>query len=441
MKKLLKGGRVINPQTQLDEPMDVLINGSVIEAIEKSIPASSADEVITLSPDQWVVPGLVDIHVHFRDPGRPDKETTATGAAAAITGGFTTVCIMPNTTPTLDSLSTLQYVNQAAERTGITIHAVAAVTKGLEGVEMTSMGSLYKNGAVAFTDDGHAVNSAAMMRKALEYSRMFNAPIVSHAQDMELSGNGVMHEGYYSTLLGLPGIPSVAESVMVARDIELARFTGGHVHFAHLTAKESVDLIRKAKAEGLNVTAETTPHNLTLTDAVVQDYDPNYKMYGPIRAEEDRQALVQGLLDGTIDAIATDHAPHTPEEKQQAFDEAPFGVIGLETALGIILTHFYHTGTLTASQVIHLMALGPAQAYRLKDCGTLEVGKRADITVIDPNLEWVVDPAEFKSNSRNTPFKGHLLKGKAIKVIAKGETLLSDAALNASSLQEVEALV
>lgn len=423
-KTLIQGGRVINPSTRTDEVLDVLINGEIVEAIEKNIPESSADEVIRLTPDQWVTPGLIDIHVHFRDPGRPDKENTLSGAAAAIEGGFTTVCVMPNTSPVIDSLSVLQYVQNAAKPTGITIHPVPAVTKGLEGQELTAMGGLVQNGAVAFTDDGRPISNSHIMRKALEYSKMFGVPIVSHAEDECLCGSGVMHEGYYSTLLGLPGIPSVAESVMVARDIELARFTGGHVHFAHVSAKESVDLIRKAKAEGVKITAETTPHYLTLTDAACAGYDPNFKMHGPLRAESDRQALVTAIQDGTIDAIATDHAPHTPDEKLLAFDEAPNGVIGLETSLGVMLTHFVHTGLLQPTELVYLMSTGPAQAYCLKEGGTLEVGKRADVTVIDANTEWVVDPAQFKSKSRNTPFKGMALKGKAVMVIAGGQTLL-----------------
>lgn len=422
MKKLLKGGRVINPATNTDEVLDVLIENDVIAAIEKNIPASQADEVIELSKDHWVVPGLVDIHVHFRDPGSPDKETTETGAAAAIAGGFTTVCVMPNTSPVIDSTHLVQYIYNQTKTTGIQIYPVAAVTRGLEGEEMTSIGTLAQQGAVAFSDDGKPVASANMMRKALEYAKMFDVPIVCHAEDCSLCGNGVMHEGYYSTALGLPGIPSVAESVMVARDIELARFTGGRVHFAHISSKESVDLIRKAKQEGVNVTAETTPHYLALTDACCQGYDPNFKMNGPLRAEADRQALLTAVQDGTIDAIATDHAPHTPDEKSLAFDEAPNGVIGLETSLGVMLTHLYHAKLLQPIELINLMSSRPAAIFKL-NAGNLSVGQRADVTVIDPNLEWTVDPAQFRSKSRNTPFKGHVLKGKAVLVFANGQQL------------------
>jgi dihydroorotase len=423
---LLKNGRVLNPATQTDAVMDVLLDGETVAAMGPNLTPGPEDQVIELTPDHWVTPGLVDIHVHFRDPGRSDKETTATGAAAAIAGGFTTVCIMPNTDPVIDNLQTIQYVNQQAQKsTQITIHPVAAATKGLAGEQLTPMGGLSANGAVAFTDDGHCLMNAKMMRLALEYATMLGKPFVCHAEDMNLSHKGCMHEGYYSTLLGLPGIPSIAESVIVARDIELARLTGGHVHFAHVNTKESVALIRQAKREGVRITAETAPHYLTLTDAAVTGYDPNFKMNGPLRAEADRQALIAGIQDGTIDAIATDHAPHTPDEKRQEFDKAPFGVIGLETSLGVMLTHFVHTGLITPMRLVELMAWGPAKALGLS-CGNLAVGQRADVTVIAPNAPWVVNPSEFKSKSRNTPFAGMHLQGRPAVVVAGGQVVLNN---------------
>lgn len=428
MKTLLKGGRVINPATNLDEVMDVLMEDGKITAIEKTIAETQADNVVALSPKHWVVPGLVDVHVHFRDPGSPDKENTESGAAAAIAGGFTTVCVMPNTSPVIDSTPMVQYIFNAAKATGIQIFPIAAVTRGLEGQEMTSIGTLLQNGAVGFSDDGKPIASANMMRKALEYSKMFDVPIVCHAEDCSLFGHGVMHEGYYSTLLGLPGIPSVAESVIVARDIELVRFTGGKVHFAHISSKESVALIRKAKAEGLPITAETTPHYLSLTDACCQGYDPDFKMNGPLRADSDQQALIEAVADGTIDVIATDHAPHTPDEKSMAFDCAPNGVIGLETSLGVMLTHFHHTKRLSPTEIVRLMATRPAVIFKLKESGNLAVGQRADVTVIDPELSWQVDPTQFKSKSRNSPFKGQTLKGKAIMTFANGQCLYQDEA-------------
>lgn len=424
-KLLLKGGRVINPDNKLNDVLDVLIVDGKIERLAPDIDTPEQAEVIQLTAEHWVTPGLIDIHVHFRDPGGSAKETTATGAAAAIAGGFTTVCIMPNTSPVIDSVPILEHVRHAGEQTGINILPVPAVTKGLEGKELSPMGTLYENGAIGFTDDGMPITNALMMRRALEYSKMFGVPIICHAEDTNLCGCGVMHEGFYATKLGLRGIPNSAESTMVARDILLAKETGGHVHFAHLSAKESIDLIRNAKREGLKITAETTPHNLTLTDEALQDYNPNFKMYAPLRSEADRQALIAGLQDGTIDAIATDHAPHTPEEKALTFDEAPRGVIGLETSLGVILTHFYKTALLTPEQIIRLMSTGPAAAYGLKNCGRLSVGECADVTVIDPNLTWTVDPMSFKSKSRNCPFNGHTLTGKAVMTIAKGNILMN----------------
>ncbi|MEB3286070.1 MAG: dihydroorotase [Vampirovibrionales bacterium] len=437
MKLLLKGGRVLMPalkneqasEKSMDALLDVLIEDGRITAIGDNLSESDVDTVIQLKKEQWVTPGLVDIHVHFRDPGQGSKETIATGALAAAAGGFTTVCMMPNTSPTIDSVSVLEYVEQAARKTKINVLTVPAVTKGLEGKELTAMGTLVSKGAVAFSDDGMPIESAGIMRKALEYAKMFGVAIVCHAEDPSLCGCGVMHEGYYSTRLGLPGIPSSAESTMVARDIELARQTGGHVHFAHLSCKESVALIRQAKKEGLNVTSETTPHNLALTDATICDYDPNFKMYGPLRAADDQAALIEGILDGTIDAIATDHAPHTPEEKLLTFNEAPRGVIGLETSLGVILTHFYHSGKLSALDVVRLMSTAAAECYGLKDAGILRQGMPADITVIDPELSWTVDPNRFFSKSKNCPFNGQTLQGKAILTIAKGEIVYDESGL------------
>jgi len=423
MKTLLQGARVICPSSKIDAVQDLLIEEGVIAQIGERLSTDGVDKVLSLKPDQWVIPGLVDVHVHFRDPGNSDKETTATGAAAAVAGGFTSVCVMPNTSPVIDSTPMILYLLNAARPTGIQIHPIAAVTKGLLGEEMTAMGTLKAHGAVAFSDDGRPVAKASMMRKALEYSKMFDLPIVCHAEDCSLFGNGVMHEGYYSTVLGLPGIPSVCESVIVARDIELVRYTGGRVHFAHVSSKESVSLIRKAKEEGLPVTAETTPHYLTLTDACCQNYDPDFRMNGPLRANDDQAALIQALIDGVIDVIATDHAPHTPEEKAMPFDCAPNGVIGLETSLGVMLTNFYHTGKLNPTELIRVMSSRPAEIFKLPEAGRLEVGARADIAIVDPDLEWTVDPVAFKSKSRNTPFKGQTLKGRATHTFAAGQLL------------------
>jgi dihydroorotase len=434
VKTLLKGGRVIDPATGTDTVTDVLIVDGRISAIGTALDAADVEQVVHLKDSQWVTPGLVDIHVHFRDPGRPDKETTESGANAAIAGGFTAVCVMPNTDPVIDTLQTFQYVKQAGDRTPIKQFIAPAVTKGMKGEELTEMGMLAAEGAVAFTDDGLCVMNPDRMRRALQYAAMFNLPIMCHAEDEHLSGHGCMHEGYVSTKLGLPGIPSASESVIVARDIELARMTGGHVHFTHMSTKESVALIRSAKADGLKVTADTTPHHLTLTDESVElsNYDPDFKMNPPLRESTDRDALIQALIDGTLDAVVTDHAPHTLDEKQLTFDSAPNGVVGLETALGLMLTHFFHSGKLSRLALIDRMSYGPAKILNLP-VGMLKVGELADITIVDPDLEWIVDPSTFQSKSRNTPFKGMPLRGKAIMVFTNGNCVLGEDRLSTSA--------
>ncbi len=426
MKTLLKGGRLINPSTQTDAVMDILIEDDVIRAIEPNISVQDATTVIQLTPEHWVTPGLVDLHVHFRDPGQSAKETTGTGSKAAAAGGYTSVCVMPNTQPVIDNLQTLDYVNNVIQNDAVIhVYPSAAVTKGQSGEELTEMISLVKRGVVAFTDDGHCVMNANIMQLALRYAAMVEVPIICHAEDTHLSAKGCMNEGYHATLLGLPGIPNTAESVIVARDIELARFTGGRVHFAHISTRESVDLIRRAKADGLQITAEVTPHHLVYTDAALSGYDTDFKMHPPLRAEVDRQALITGLLDGTIDAIASDHAPHTPDEKTLTMDHAPNGTMGLETSLGVILTHFYQNELLRPIEIIQRMSTQPAQCFNLP-AGELAVGMPADITVIDPNLCWTVDPKRFESKSRNSCFKGNNLIGKAIATFVAGQNVYAD---------------
>ncbi|MDX2084446.1 MAG: dihydroorotase [Candidatus Melainabacteria bacterium] len=426
MRILLKGGRVLDPATGLDQVADLLINNSQIEAIGANLPETDVDRVVRLNPNLWVTPGLVDIHVHFREPGQVHKETLATGAKAAVAGGFTSVCLMPNTQPTIDDLPSLEYLNLLArQQRPVNLYPVAAITKNIAGETLTEFGILQAHGAVAFTDDGHGLANSVRMRRALELVRPLGVPIICHAEDPNLSCDGCMNEGLTATLLGLPGIPNEAESVMIARDIQLVRRTGGRVHFTHVSCKESVDLIRQAKAEGLPVTMDVTPHHLTLTDRAVADmgYDTNLKMNPPLRSEADRQALIAALQDGTIDAIATDHAPHTPDDKSVTFDVAPCGVIGLETALGVILTHFYQTGLLSPLEIIRRMSTEPARLMQLP-AGTLAVGAAADVTVIDPSADWLVMPELFESKSRNCPFNGHMLKGKATMVFASGQCLL-----------------
>ncbi len=434
MKQLLKGGRVIDPSQNLDAVRDVLIEDDKILAIGENLDSAGVDEVVQLSPDYWVTPGLIDIHVHLREPGRVDKETIQSGTEAAIAGGFTAVACMPNTQPVLDNISTIEYVNTTAQRQArIPVYVVAAATKNIEGRELTEMADLKSRGAIAYSDDGHCIMDARIMRLVLEYTAMLDMPFICHAEDTCLSANGCMNEGYYSTLLGLPGIPNESESVIVARDIELAKMTGGRIHFAHISTWQSVEMIRKAKAEGLKITAETAPHYIALTDAALQAYDADFRMNPPLRAERDRQALIEGLQDGTIDAIATDHAPHTPDEKNNPVDQCPNGVIGLETSLAVVLTHLYHNGLLSALDVVDRMSTGPARCLNLPG-GTLKPGHRADITVIHPELKWTVEPGKFKSKSRNTPFKGQTLQGKAVKVYAAGRELILNDALPSTAL-------
>jgi len=424
---LLQGGRILDPATQTDRVGDVLVVDGRIAAIAPTITAEPNDHVMTLTPEHWVTPGLVDIHVHFRDPGQPAKETTLTGAHAAMAGGFTSVCIMPNTRPTLDNTHTLEYVQQAAQQTPVRIFPVCAVTEGLKGERITPMAQLAGLGSVAFTDDGLCVMNAQIMKQALDYSAQLDVPIMQHAEDHNLSGKPAMHAGHVACCLGLPGMSNAAESTIVARDIELARATGGHVHVCHISTQEAVELVHRAQAEGLKVTAEVTPHHLVLTEDALWGYDTDYKMCPPLRAEADRQAVVAGLIDGTIGAIATDHAPHTATEKARPFTQAPMGVVGLETAVGVVLTHLYHTNMMDALTLVSRMTWEPVQIMHLDrqqpGIGRLAVGELADITVIDPNASWVVDPTAFLSKSRNSCFKSMTLTGKPLTTIIAGQVV------------------
>ena len=371
-----------------------------------------------------VVPGLVDVHVHLRQPGREEAETIATGMRAAAAGGFTTICAMPNTTPAIDSPGLIEFVLAEAEKTPhpITVRPIAAVTRKREGKELTDFGELAEAGAVAFSDDGSPVADSYLMRKALEYAAWLKRPVVSHAEDPELARGGVMHEGFVATVLGLQGIPASAETVMVARDIELAAATGGHVHIAHVSTAGSVALIRSAKQRGIRVSCETCPHYISLTDDAVRHYRTSAKMNPPLRTTPDQIALIEGLIDGAIDAIATDHAPHTEWEKAAEFDQAPFGIIGLETALGVIATHLIATKKISWMRAIELMSAKPAELFGLPG-GVLAEGGPADVTIIDPDATWTVDAEHFASKSRNSPFIGHQLQSRVITTIARGHVV------------------
>jgi len=418
---LIKGGRIVDPATGIDRVADLLVKNGLVERISQPGERldSKAQEVIS-AQGKVVVPGLIDIHTHLREPGREDEETIVSGSLAAVAGGFTAVACMANTYPPIDSQEGVRFVLEKAKQANCHIYPIAAVTKGLKGEELTEVADLVKSGTVAISDDGNPVTRSQIMRRALEYSKIFDIPVISHCEDRDLSSGGVINESYTSTLLGLGGIPSVSEEIMVARDIHLAQFTQGRLHLAHLSTAGSIALVREAKGKGIRVTAEVTPHHLILSDELIrQSFDPNLKMNPPLREKKDIEALREGLADGTIDCIVTDHAPHSPEEKDVEFDAAPFGIIGLETSLGLILTELYHKGVLGLKDIISLMSTNPAQILGLKG-GSLKVGDPADITIIDLEKEWKVKPSQFKSKSRNTPFGGWILKGKAIATIVGG---------------------
>ena len=407
---LLKGGRVVDPSQQLDSIADVLIGDGRVEVIGPNLSAPDETDVIDVN-GKVVAPGLVDVHVHLREPGLEDAETVATGTLAAVAGGFTSVCAMPNTDPVTDNQAAVGFiVKQGAAAAAARVYPVGAVSLGQDGKRLAEFGELVSAGAVAVSDDGRPVVSSHLMRTALEYARTFEIPVADHCEDPALAVGGVMHEGVVSTRLGLRGIPAAAEEIMVARDILLAELTRGHVHLCHISTRGAVDLIHRGKERGVNISAEATPHHFTLTDAACDGYDTNAKVNPPLREQHDVDAVRRGLADGTIDVIATDHAPHHYEMKEREFDDAPFGIVGLETALGLAITELVEPGLLPLPKLIGRMSTEPARLFHLPG-GTLERGAPADIVVFDPGASWAVDPATFRSKSRNTPFAGRKLRG------------------------------
>jgi dihydroorotase len=370
-----------------------------------------------------VTPGFIDLHVHLREPGEEYKETIATGAAAAVAGGFTSVCAMPNTIPVNDNASVTRYIIEKAREAGLCeVYPVGAITRGSKGEELAEMAEMREAGAVAVSDDGRPVMNAQVMRHAMEYARDHGLVVVDHCQDLHLAAGGVINEGRYSTLLGLKGMSRAAEESHVARDIMLAELTGARAHIAHISTAAAVEMVRAAKQRGLPVTCEVTPHHLALTDRAVTDLDTNTKMNPPLRGEEDRAALIDAARDGVIDAIATDHAPHHADEKMLEYDRAPFGVVGLETALGVVVTQLYHASSIPLARIVEMLTAGPRRAFSLER-GTLEEGAVANITVFDPDGEWVVDPRSFRSKSRNTPFAGRRLRGKVVATFVGGKAV------------------
>lgn len=415
---LIKNGRVIDPSQQLDRVTNVLLRDGRVAGYDV---AEDGQDVVIDAAGKIVSPGLIDMHVHLREPGREEDETIKTGTAAALAGGFTSIACIPNTEPPIDTQATVEFVRQQAERAGnCNVFVVACVSKNREGKELAEIGQLVESGAVAFTDDGAPVYDAELLRRAYEYCLMFDKPILNHAEVLELTRGGVMHEGLASLKLGLVGMPAAAEEVMTGRDIILAEATGGRIHIMHISTAGSVELVRRAKRRGVRVTTEVCPHHFTLTDESLRSFDSNYKMSPPLRARSDMEACIQGLIDGTIDAICTDHAPHAAEKKMQELDRAPFGIVGLETCLGLVSTQLVAPGHLTWPQAIEKMTINPARVLAIKK-GTLAVGSDADVTVIDPDYEWLVDPDRFRSKSRNTPFGGRKLRGRADTVLVGGK--------------------
>lgn len=431
MDLLLKGGRVVDPSRDIDEFLDVLIRGGKIVEVGRDIPVQpsprdkEADIRIIPLNGFIVAPGLIDMHTHLREPGFEYKETIQTGSEAACAGGFTAVACMANTAPVNDSRSVTEFIRRkAAETNRIHLYPVAAITMNLEGKMLTEFRDLKEAGAVALSDDGRSVKDSALMRRALEYAFSIDLPVISHCEDSYLSAGGTMNESLFSTELGLTGIPNIAEDIMVARDIMLCEYTKSAVHIAHVSTEGAVRIIRAAKARGIRVSAETAPHYVTLIDEAIGDYDVNARVYPPLRREADVQALKEGLRDGTIDVIASDHAPHAATDKEVEFEMAATGLIGMETSLGLSL-RLLDEGVLSLGQLIMKMSTGPASVLKVPG-GTLAPGSPADVTVIDLNRSWTVDRERFRSKSRNTPFHGWTLKGKAVLTIKGGEVTYSD---------------
>ena len=425
-KRLLRGGHVVDPVNGRNGVFDLLIEDGRIARVGRDLPRDSADEVVDVPSGLLVCPGLIDMHVHLREPGQEHKETVATGAAAAAAGGFTAVACMPNTTPVNDNAGVTGYIlRKAAEANLVRVYPIGAVSRGQQGEQLADIAELKQAGCVAVTDDGRPVATALLMRRALEYTSMFDMPVIEHCEEQTLKADGVAHEGFQAATLGLRGIPGEAESIMALRDISLAELTGGAVHIAHMSARQTLDAVRYGKNRGTRVTCEVTPHHFVLTDEMLGApvaYDTNVKMNPPLRETADRDAMLQGIADGSVDVIATDHAPHHYDEKHVEFDHAPFGITGLETAVALCFDRLVHAGVIGIARLIELLSVNPARVLRVPG-GALSEGAPADISILAPDLAVTVSAARMRSKSKNTPFDGWKLRGGVAATIVGGRTI------------------
>src|SRR4051794_24335418 len=432
MKRLLKGGRVIDPAAGVDGECDILLDGDRIARTGRDLPLAGDTHVIAVPRGFLVVPGLIDMHVHLREPGQEHKETIATGTASAVAGGFTAVACMPNTSPINDNAGTTEFMLKRAAEAGLArVYPIGAVTRGSKGEQLADIAELHAAGCVAITDDGHPVATSLIMRRALEYTRMFDLPVIDHCEDQSLKGDGVAHEGAYAAALGLRGIPGAAEEIMVARDVTLAGMTGGHVHIAHMSARGSLEAVRVGKARGTHVTCEVAPHHFTLPDESPErptKSDTNCKRNPPLRDAADVEFMIQGIRDGSVDVIATDHAPHHADEKNVEFDRAPFGIVGLETCVPLVFDRLVHRGVITPPRFVELLSLNPARILR-REGGTLAAGAVADVTVLAPDACVTIRASSLRSKSKNTPFDGWELRGAAAATIIGGRTVFVNGAV------------